>query len=240
MAPIIEQPRKRPLHRPTPGYHLEAFPLFVERRFQVDCVCLLHATHPFFQPCSRRGAIDPYLALPLDTIRTILGSYLHQAQAIIHAGIGHDHGNDQPQRVHQDMPLAPFALLVAITPEVFVLGRCLDTLRVKAARRGLGLSSQTTSLPLAKRLHQACPNTVSAPALPIPLDGAPVAQFLRYQPPLAACRVEVQDTVDDKSYVAWWAPGSTGGPWAFGQQGLEQLPLLIGSICCIVIGSAHS
>src|SRR5215470_17785330 len=137
------------------------------------------------------------------------------------------------------MPLAPFDLLVAIKADVFALGCCLDALRVNAASRGLRLSSQAPPLPLAKRLHQARPDTVASPALEIPIDGAPVTKFLRDQPPLAACLVEVQDTVDDTAHVAWWSSGSARGPLAFRQQGLEQLPLLIGQICCIVIVGAH-
>ena len=74
MATIIEPPRQCPLHRPALRDHLEALPLFVGRRLQVDCVRLLQASHPLFKPGGRIGTIDPYLAQPLDTISNLLGS----------------------------------------------------------------------------------------------------------------------------------------------------------------------
>jgi hypothetical protein len=128
MATIIEQPRKGPLHGPPPGNHVEALPLFIGRGLHVDCVRLLQASHPLLEPLGRISTLNPYVAPPLDTISTILGSSLHSSQALIRAGIRHDHGHEQPQPVNQDLPLAPCDLLVAIKPDVFVLGRCLDTL----------------------------------------------------------------------------------------------------------------
>ena len=65
MATILEPPRQGPLHRPAPRSHLEALPLLVGRRLQVERACLLHAAHPRFTPLGRIGTIAPDLAPPL-------------------------------------------------------------------------------------------------------------------------------------------------------------------------------
>src|SRR5215510_10451495 len=137
------------------------------------------------------------------------------------------------------MSLAPLDLFVAVKADVLALGGRLDALRVNAASGGLGVSSQITSLPLAKGLHHAGPDAVSSPAFEIAIDRAPVAKILGYQTPLAACLVEVQDAVDDAAHVAWRPSRSAGVPGAFRQQRMEQLPLFMGQICWIVIDGAH-
>lgn len=68
----------------------------MRRRLQVDFVCLLQAVDLLLKPLSGISAIHPYLAQPLDTIGKIRTQQLDQSEAIIHAGIGHHHGNDQP------------------------------------------------------------------------------------------------------------------------------------------------
>jgi hypothetical protein len=239
MTTVLEQPREWALNCPPPRNHVEARPLFVSRRFQVDFVGVLQAAHPLFQPFSRVSAIDPELAQPLDTIGKILGESFHQSETSICPGIAHHHCNNQPQRVDQAMALASFALLVAIIPNGFVWGRRLDTLGVHAPSGGLGLAPQAPTLPLAQGLQQARPDTRAPPALKIALEGAPVPTLLRQHTPLAARLVERQAAVEHTAHVAWRSSGSTRGPGGCRQQRVEQLPWRIGHICGIVLVGAH-
>src|SRR5215475_14205658 len=202
MATVIEKPGEGLLNCPPPGNHLEAFSLFVSRRLQVDFVRLLQPPYPLFKPRGRISTIDPYLAQPLDPIGKIRGQQRDQSQTIIRASVGHHHGNEQPQSVDEQMPLAPFDLLVAIKPNVLALRRRFDALRVNATSGGFRLSTQTASLPLAQHLHQTRPDALASPPLEVAIDRTPVPKLLGKHPPLAARLIEVQNAVDDPPHVA--------------------------------------
>lgn len=58
MAAIIEQPRKGPLHRPTPRHDLKPLAL-VARYLQGDFVRGLQIPDPLGQPLGLIGPIDP-------------------------------------------------------------------------------------------------------------------------------------------------------------------------------------
>jgi hypothetical protein len=58
---------------------------------------------------------------------------------ILHVRRGHHHGDQQAQRVHHDVPLAPLDLLPRVEAlDPADLGR-LDRLAIQAARRRLGI-----------------------------------------------------------------------------------------------------
>jgi len=205
----------------------------------VDCVRLLQASHPRFQPLGRLGPLNPYVAPPRDTLGHLLAQPLDHSQAIIGIRRRHHHGHDHPQGVDQDLPLAPLDLFAAVNAEVLALGRRLEALRVHAASGGFGRSASPPALPLAQGLHHAGPDAVSSPARAIALEGAPVAQLLGHQTPWAARLVEGQAAVEHTSHVARRSSGSAGAPGAFRQHRWEPLPLRIGYICGIFSREAH-
>ena len=61
----------------------------------------------------------PQAGYPLSTGAVQEG---HQALPIVDIGRRHHHGHDQPERVHQQMALAPFDLFVPVEPHLLALG----------------------------------------------------------------------------------------------------------------------
>ena len=119
---------------------------------------------------------------------------------IICARIHHYDCDDQPQRVHQEVPLATFDLLLAIEADRLALGGAFDTLRVDTASRGLRLSLLAASLQLTPRLHQGRPGPVVSPTLEVAVDRTQLPKsggsmrpwqpvLLRDKMPSTTCRV---------------------------------------------------
>jgi hypothetical protein len=128
MATVIAPPRERAFNRPAPGNHVEALPLCGGRGLHVDCVRLLQAAPPRFQPLGRIGPINPSVPQPRDTRGNLRAQPLDQSPAILGIRRRHHHGHEPPQGVDQEMPLAPLDLVVAVNPALFVLSRGLDAL----------------------------------------------------------------------------------------------------------------
>ena len=73
----------------------------------------LQAPDPRAQPFRAVPSIDPELSQAGHAIRKIAVQQGHEALSIIDVGCRHHHGDNQPQRVHQQMALAPFDFFYA-------------------------------------------------------------------------------------------------------------------------------
>src|SRR5215831_15596076 len=194
MTPVIQQPGKRPFHSPTAEKHLEPRPSFVDH-FQSDFVRLLHAPDPLPQPLGPIAAINPELAQTFDPRGPIALDHDHQSHAVLRAGRGHYHRQQQPEGIDQQMSLASFDLLIAVEPHCRPLGGSLDALTIDTAGGGLGWAPLAPALLLAQLLQQVSPEACTPPRAEVAIDRIPVAKIYRQHAPLTAALRDVENAV---------------------------------------------
>ena len=120
----------------------------------------------------------------------------------------HDHGEQQPQHVDDNMALAAIGLLVHIHPPRFAPFGGLDTLTVDNGGTGLGLASRL----LPRRLDQGGIEPRPQPALPpapeVAIDGLPRREVPRQHPPLTPRAGHVENGIHNLPRL----PICGGGP----------------------------
>src|SRR5712692_7516610 len=141
-----------------------------------------------------------------DETRKIVGrDVIEQARSrhsIIESGTGNQDGQQQAQRIDQQMPLAPVDFFAAIIPALRAahLGG-LDRLTVDAGSTGGRLAPGCHTNPLAQGLDQLRPCPIVTPLGKIVIDGALGQQIMRQHIPLAATSVEVEQGIQDFPHV---------------------------------------
>src|ERR687896_1847588 len=110
-----------------------------------------------------------------------------------------------------------------------------DTLTIDRTRRWLRLSPLATPLRLPQLLHHTRPQPLATPPPEIAINRIPVVEILGQHTPLTAGLIDIENSIDDLSYVAWRACWSAGMPFLLRQQRFQDRPLLIAQIRCIVI-----
>ena len=128
-APIPPQPGEGSLHHPT---HLQR----LKPRLALRPAHNLQSVRPPMQPQPRVQPVVVILVVrehhlqPRQVPARRLGEHLRGRPAVVHVGGRHHHGDQQPQRVHQDMAFAAVDLLAAVGAALLAaLGR-LDQLAV--------------------------------------------------------------------------------------------------------------
>src|SRR5215510_13199174 len=218
MAPVIEQPGEGPLHGPAAREYLKARAHFVHDR-QGDLMGRLHPPDPLPQPRGPIAAIDPEPAQAFEPRGPIALDQDHQPYAVIGAGRGHHHRQDQSEGIDPHMALAPLDLLVAVEAHRAPLCRRLNALAIDAAGRGLGLAPLAPALQAPQRRHQPSPYPCPPPTFEIGVNRAPLAEVLGHPAPLTTSLEEVQNPIKDAPPVTRRTPRAAGAPFAGRQQG---------------------
>ncbi len=127
---------------------------------------------------------------------------MRRGDTIVNASGGNQHGNQKPQRIDQQMPLAPLDFLASvITPCLTAHLGGLHRLTVDAHRAGSGLAAFLGTNLHSQRIEELGPGAVVSPLGEILVNGAFGKQVVRKHIPLTTGTVKVQDRVDDFSHV---------------------------------------
>src|SRR5262245_37572384 len=121
--------------------------------------------------------------------------------AILHVGGMHDHLEQQPEGIHQNMPLAAIHLLAAVVAMWPTLFGRLDRLAINDRGAGSGLASSRATHALTQDSLDPRPETGSAPEAKIVEDRGPGTIVPWHIPPGAARAQEVEDPVEDAAEV---------------------------------------
>jgi hypothetical protein len=151
------------------------------------------------------------------------------AVAVLHAGGGDQHHQQQPEGVGHDVtfpPVDPFPGVIAATGTPDGV-RALDRLGVHDPGRDHRVATVSVAQLLTQRVVDAVHGAVVAPALEIPVHRLPRRQVVGQLPPRAAGAQHVEDRVDDLAPRVFLVASVGVGR---GQQRLDQPPLLVGHI----------
>lgn len=125
------------------------------------------------------------------------GKQLGRSDAVVDARGGDQHGDEQSQRIDQQMSLPALDFLPAVVASLFPadLGR-LRRLTVDARRAGRRFLSRRDAHLASQSVDQPLPRAVVAPLGEVPVRRALGGQIVRQHVPLATAAVDVQNRVD--------------------------------------------
>ncbi len=172
------------------------------------------------------GAIHPELAQFLACAVQLLEEQPRTGW-VRERGSGHNHHQQQAQRIDQEVALAPHDIFALVVAPLAGHLRGLDTLAVDAARRRMLMAPGTAADLGAQRVVDALPGGVVAPPAEVVVAGLPFRIVLGQHAPLGTRDDDVQDGVDDLAHVntAGAATGFCGrDEWH------DTLPLTVGQI----------
>src|SRR5215831_6750088 len=129
---------------------------------------------------------------------------------ILETSTGHEHGEQQSQRIDQQMALAPLHFLAAIIAALRAshLGG-LDRLTVDARGTRGGFAPRCHAGPLAQGRDYLVPGPVVAPLGKGVIRSALGQQIVRQHIPLTAAAIQVPQGIEDFTHLhLLWAPSS--------------------------------
>ena len=221
-AAAPDQPGEGPLHHPAPRQQDEAL---LPRRLADQ---LQHQAAELLRPADGRlvRPVGPDQLQPREAALEPGRDEL-DAVAVLDRGRVDDDRQEQPHGVDDDVPLPardPLAHVVA--PRLAPLGG-VDALAVDDRRRGALLAAVGVPQPGAEHVEDLRPGAVEPPPAVVEVDGAPGGQVVGHHPPGDAAADQVEDAVEDLAEVDVAGPAAGLG---LGQQGLDELPLLVGQV----------
>src|SRR5271154_1807091 len=227
--PVTPQPGERPFHHPANRQRHEA----ARAGRPAD------PFHPIRPPVQAQPIIQGVIVIlvvreddlqPREVAATHLGEHLLGRTGVVHVGGRHDHGDQQPQRVHEDMPLATVDLLAAVGADLrAALGR-LDRLAVDGGGAGRRPAARPEARLLAERVEESLPSAVPLPPLEVVVDGLPGREVVGQRPPGTALAGDVKQGVAHAPQVRLAGPAAGSGRR---NQRLKQRPLLVRKIARI-------
>ena len=145
-----------------------------------------------------------------------------------HGGCRDQHGHQEPQRIDEEMPFAPFdvfAFVVAAFPSQF---RGLDALAIKAAGRGMFVAPSLLAHLGTQRVVKPLPVPTIAPLVEIPVHTGPLGILMGEHPPFDAPIDDIKKRIDDRPHIQL-----AGAPTRFGwrDQLFDQIPFGISEVC---------
>ena len=222
-APIPPQPGERPFHHPTHLQGLKARHAFRPAHHH-QAVRPPVQTQPGVQSIVVILVIREHHPQPRQIPAGRLGEHRRGGAAVVHIGGRHHHGDQQPQRVHQDMALAAVDLLAAVLADLLsALGR-LDRLAVDGGGAGRWLPTGPDADLLTQRIENPLPGAVGVEPLEVVVDGLPGGEVVGQGPPGAALAGAVEQGVDDPTHIG--SPGATARPGRRDER-LDDCPLSV-------------
>ena len=173
------------------------------------------------------GPIDPDQT-QLFTGPAESGKEQARPRRVRHRGSRDDDGQEESQRIHQDMPFAAFdifAFIVApLAPE---FGR-LHTLAIEATSGGVFVASCLLAYLSAQGIVEPLPVPAVTPWAAIPIDTGPLRIFMGEQPPFDAPIDDIKERIDHRAHIELaMAPTRLG--WR--DQIFDKSPFGISEVC---------
>ncbi len=149
-----------------------------------------------------------------------LGHHWRSAIAVLHAGGGDRHSQQQAQRVDDEVALAAVDFLAGVTAGVAALGGAARALRVDDGRGGVGRTTDAVPPLLAKPVVHGLERAGMRPAAEGLVDRPPRRERLRQQAPGATGSHDAEASVEkDAPLMRWWRAASAVALEQVGQQG---------------------
>ena len=139
----------------------------------------------------------------------------------------HHHGQDQAQRIDNEVSFAPLDPLVRIKAGWTACFRRLDALRVDDRRTGIGQLAGTNAYFLAEHRVNATPGAVTRPFPEVVIDMAPEREIRGQHAPLGPSTVDIEDSIDDSTQINGAFTASTR--W-LGQKRRDDRPFMVADI----------
>ena len=153
--------------------------------------------------------------------------------AVLDAGGGDQHGQQQPDGVDSDVPLAAVDLLARVVAAAGLpdgLG-CLDRLGVDDRGRGLGAAARGDPALAAQLIVHGLSRAGLLPPAGVVVDGAPVREVRGHRPPLDTLLDQVADPVDDVAAAVPRGPAALAQrPGRGRERGLGDSPFGVGHV----------
>src|SRR6266542_3847896 len=193
-APVPAKPAERALGYPTPRQDFEALgPDWALDDFQRPAEVLADKADDVLVRAIGPDQLEPAPAVvdtALVTVKQRLQSQLGTGR-VLHPGAGHDHQQQETERIHHNMPFSAARLLVDIhAPRLTALGR-LHALTVNARRAGLRFAASLLTDLFDQQPIDELPFPTARPAPKIAVNGLPRGKILRQHAPLTAGAVGV-------------------------------------------------
>jgi len=193
--PATPQPCKCPLHHPTPSDHPE--PLGPRgAAADLDRIPTVLGD-PGIQRVVAVLVVRPQLGQPGERPLGQLLKHSRGGRPVVRRGTRDRHRQDQPERIHDEMPLAAVESLAAvIAVRAADLGR-LDGLAVDTPGRGRRVSARPAADLAPEDAIEGRPGPVVPPLDEVVVDRPPLGEVVRQGPPGTAVAVAVEDGVED-------------------------------------------
>src|SRR5262249_26972982 len=153
------------------------------------------------------------------------------------AGPGDQHGDQQPQTVYHQMPLAAGDLLAGVVADFPTSSAPFDRLTIQVGGAWRAFAARLRADLLAQDVIDFQPDAVLAPLAEVVVGGGPGWIVLGQGAPLAAGAVDVEDSVDDVVEVDGARPPTRLG---LGQEWFKTSELCVGQVAGIIGGSHAS
>ena len=216
---LVHQPAKGSLHDPAPSQYFEAFG-GVGAFNDLDGQFGVESFDPMGKGFAGIAPIHPEDAQPgepaQDTAQQQLG-----AGAFRGVGWSHGYAEHQPQRIHQQMPLAAFDSFAGVITHGAAVPRRLHTLTVQNRGRGPAALVMGTPHERAQCVVEGRPLVVEGPVPEDMINGFPRGKVGGQIAPWAATFDNIEDGIQDAPPVGGRASAFGG----FGQHWVEVCPL---------------
>ena len=221
-SPLVHQPAEGALHDPAARQYLEAFGR-VGAFNDLDGEFGAEAFDPLGKGLAGIATINPEDAQPGEPAQDAAQKQLSSG-AFSGVGWGHGHAEHQPQRIHQQMPLAAFDPLAGVITYGAAVTRRLHTLTVQ--NRGRGPAALVVGSPheRAQCVVEDSPLVVERPLPEDMINGFPRGKVGGQIAPWAATFDDIEDGIQDAPPVG----GRTSAFGGFGEHRFEVSPLGIG------------
>ena len=142
------------------------------------------------------AAIHPNLSPLLTTARQAAQQQAGTI-AVLHTGGSHHDYPQQPQRVHQEVTLAPVDLLPGIVTPPPWNRRAFGALAVQAARGRVLVAPALLPQSGAQSVMEALPSPITGPTVERVVNRAPGRELAGQLPPLTTRLQDIQDRIHD-------------------------------------------
>ena len=221
---LVHQPAEGALHHPAARQDFEAFGR-VGAFNDLDGQFGTETFDPLGKGLARIATIYPQDTQPGEPAQDAPQKYLGSV-AFGDVGWGHNHAEHQPQRIHQQMPLAAFDPFAGVITHGAAVTRRLHTLTVQ--NRGRGPAALVVGAPheRAQGIVEGGPLVVERPSPEDMINGFPRRKVGGQIAPRAATFDDIEDGIQDAPSVGGRA-SALGG---FGKHRFEVSPLGVGEV----------
>src|ERR1043166_1274061 len=138
-------------------------------------------------------------------------------------GWGNGHAQQQPQGIHQNVPLASVDLFAGIKPNLAPMAVGFDALAIQYGGAGLGVTFFIVTNAGAQGIIESRPGAVQAPRAEDVIDGLPRRILFWQKPPWNAAFEDIQDRIDHAPAIRRRSAAFFG----FRKHRLKKLPLSV-------------